>query len=61
MSGANALPHPLLILNAQRQIVFVNRLLLELTGVNEPEQVHGLAPATCWIASTPGPRDRDAE
>jgi len=40
----DALPHPLLILNSQRQIVFANQRLLELIGCAEPEVVCGLRP-----------------
>ena len=40
----NALPHPLLILNRQREIVFANRTLLNLLGCVELDCVLGLRP-----------------
>lgn len=38
----NALPHPLLILNNERRIVFANRALLDLLGPGEVSCVNGL-------------------
>jgi nitrogen-specific signal transduction histidine kinase len=40
----DALPHPLLILNEEREIVFANRRLMDLIGLANPESVHGLRP-----------------
>jgi PAS domain-containing protein len=40
----DALPHPLLVLNSDRRIVFTNRALLDMLGSPTPEQVYGLLP-----------------
>jgi len=41
---ADALPNPVVALNRHRQIVFANEALLNLTGKEQPEELHGLRP-----------------
>ena len=40
----NAVPSPLLLLNPQRQVVFVNRHVLDLLGLATPDSLYGQRP-----------------
>lgn len=54
----DALPHPILILNAEARIVFANRHVLSVLGVSQGNNVFGLLPGDvldCGHAQTNGP------